>query len=125
MLQFLDESSGKVIGFLASEKLTDDDYEEVFLPALEEVIDEYGSARILLLLEHFEGWTAGGAWEDLKLWPKMKVIERIAVVGEEKWEDITGWISRLFGLLSNMEMKYFNEERITEAWDWLKENAWA
>ncbi|HDR72998.1 MAG TPA: STAS/SEC14 domain-containing protein [Methanoculleus sp.] len=122
MMQWMDDSSGKIIGFVASEKLTDDDYAEYFIPPLEEAIDEYGDVRILLKFENFEGWTAGGAWEDLKLWPKLETIERIAVVGETTVEEMFAWMGKIFGLLSGTEVRYFEQEQIVDAWDWLREN---
>jgi hypothetical protein len=124
MIQWMDESSGKIIGFLASEKLTDEDYANVFVPRLEEAIEEYGTVCLLMQLEHFEGWTAGAAWEDLKMWPQLRQIERIAIVGDHSWEGAVTRISDILGAFSETELRYFNEEDITEAWDWLREGAW-
>jgi hypothetical protein len=120
MIQWMDESSGRVIGFIASEKLDDEDYESVFVPRIEEAIEEYGSVRILLRLDHFEGWTAGGAWEDIRMWPKLKHIERIAIIGDQPWEETMTRIAGMIGAISGTEIRYFDEERVTEAWDWLR-----
>jgi len=122
MIRWMERSSGKVIGFEASEKLTDDDYADYFIPLLEEAIDEYGDVRLLFKLEHFEGWTAEAAWEDLKLWSKLENIERIAVVGENSREELMTWIAKIFGFISHTDIRYFGEEQIVDAWDWLREN---
>jgi hypothetical protein len=122
MIQWMDESSGKVVGFVVSETLTDDDYADYFIPLLEEAIDEYGDVRLMLKFEHFEGWTAKAAWEDLKLWPKLKNIERIAIVSENEWKDLMAWVAKIIESLSDTEIRYFKEAQIVDAWDWLEEN---
>ncbi len=122
MIRWMDESSGKVVGFVALETLTDDDYADYFIPLLEEAIDEYGDVRLLLKFEHFEGWTAEAAWEDLKLWPKLESIERIAVVSENAWEEMMTWVAKIIEKISDTEVRFFNEAQIVDAWDWLGEN---
>jgi hypothetical protein len=43
--------------------------------------------RILFIMDDFHGWTAGAMWEDTKFDLKhWKDIERLAIVGETKWE---------------------------------------
>jgi hypothetical protein len=121
MIQWMDESSGNVVGFVASETLTDDDYADYFIPLLEEAIDEYGDVRLLLKFEHFEGWTAEAAWDDLTLWPKLENIERIAVVSENEFEELMVWIAKIIESFSDTEVRFYTEEQIVDAWDWLSE----
>jgi hypothetical protein len=122
MIQWMEESSGKVVGFVASEKLNDDDYADYFIPLLEEAIDEYGDVGVLLKFEHFEGWPAEAAWEDLKLWPKLKNIEKIAVVGENSGEEMMNWIAKIVGYCPETEIRFFSEDQIVDAWEWLRES---
>ena len=41
MIEILPESKGNILAFKATEKLTTKDYEEVFIPKLNELIREY------------------------------------------------------------------------------------
>ncbi len=46
-------------------------------------------ARILLIAEGFKGWDDEGDWGDVSFQMKYDgQIEKIAVVGEKKWEDL-------------------------------------
>ena len=66
MIERLPESGGNVLGVRASDRLTNSDYEEVWIPQLQEHSQTYGTIRLLLYLdENFRGWEAG-AWEDAK-----------------------------------------------------------
>jgi len=44
------------------------------------------AVRLLVVLERFTGWSSGEAWNDLGFYVKHgNAIERIAIVGDEKW----------------------------------------
>lgn len=118
MFQKLEESSGNVIGFKLSGKLTDTDYQEV-IPQFEESIEKWGKIRILWILEDFHGWEAKAAWDDLKYWLKFKDdIERCALIGDEKWEE---WMTKLAKPFMRTKVKYFDQSHMQEAWDWARE----
>src|SRR5512136_3327569 len=54
-----------------------------------DVIRREGRARILIVGENFEGWEEKGNWGDLSFMMKYdSQIERIAIVGQKKWEDL-------------------------------------
>jgi hypothetical protein len=118
MFQRLDESSGRVIGFKLSGKLTDADYEEV-VPQIESAIEESGKICMLWELEDFHGWDAKAAWDDLKSWIKFRHdLDRIAIVGEKAWEK---WMTKLVELFPGIDAKYFDHSQIQDAWGWLRE----
>jgi hypothetical protein len=49
-----------------------------------------GSARLLCVLTAFEGWEPRADWNDLAFYVKNgDAIERIAIVGDEQWRDLT------------------------------------
>jgi hypothetical protein len=51
-------------------------------------IGRLGTIRLLFVLEDFEGWDRDTSWGDLEFYMAHdKDIERIAIVGEEKWRD--------------------------------------
>lgn len=61
MITQLPESSGGTIGFLVHGKLTDEDYQNVLIPVMEEAIKTRQKIRLLLQMENFLGWTPRGA----------------------------------------------------------------
>ncbi len=51
-------------------------------------IKRLGKIKLLFILEQFQGWERGADWGDLDFYAAHdKDIERIAIVGEEKWRD--------------------------------------
>ena len=54
--------------------------------ALAAEIRRIGPVRLLFLLDGFEGWDERGPWNDLTFYVHHGAsIERIAIVGEERW----------------------------------------
>ena len=49
-------------------------------------IERAGNLRLLVILTGFEGWAPGSNWRDLGFYIRYADnIERIAIVGEERW----------------------------------------
>jgi hypothetical protein len=49
-----------------------------------------GSARLLCVLKEFDGWESDENWSNLSFFIKHgDAIERIAIVGEERWRDLS------------------------------------
>lgn len=100
----------------ATGKLTKEFY-EAFVPVVEEQIKEFGKVRILFAMHDFHGWTAGALWEDLKFDMKhWHDIERLAIVGESKWEKGMASFCKPF---TKATIKYFDESQLEEARSWL------
>lgn len=49
---------------------------------------EHGRARMLILAEGFEGWRAGDDWTDMSFTENDPFIEKMAIVGDRRWEDL-------------------------------------
>jgi len=114
------ESSGNVIGFRMTGKLTDADYKAV-APEFEDGIKKFGKIRLLWLLQDFKGWEAKAAWDDYEYWRKYgKGIERIAIVGNKRWEE---WMTKLAKLFMKGGVKYFDDSQLEDAWTWVHEGA--
>jgi hypothetical protein len=55
------------------------------------IIRQHDSVRILIITEDFEGWERGKEWDDFTFLSENDgKIERMAIVGEKKWEELTG-----------------------------------
>lgn len=118
MIERLDNGSGKVIGFVVSDKLHDEDY-KVFVPEIEEVIEREGTARLLLQMRDFHGWDLHAAWDDMKFGVKHHGdLERMALVGEKKWEK---WMASFTKPFTKAEVRYFDASEVDQAWEWLRE----
>ncbi len=85
-----------------------------------EVIRERGKVRILVIAENFQGWEKGGNWDDDSFQMENDPhIEKMAIVGEKKWEDLT-LIFVAKGLRS-FPIEYFQPADLARARAWLAE----
>ena len=113
-----ESAAGNELEVHATGKLTKEAYEK-FVPMTEEKIKEHGKVRILFVMHDFHGWSAGAMWEDLKFDLKhFNHIERLAIVGETKWEKGMAVFCRPF---TTAKIKYFDQADIDKARAWLHE----
>jgi hypothetical protein len=109
---------GRVIEISVSGKLTKEAYQE-FVPYTEEAIQKYGRIRIVFITLGFEGWDAGALWEDVKFDLKhFRDIERLAIVGETKWEKGMATFCRPF---TTAIIKFFEHSDLEKAREWVQE----
>lgn len=114
-LQELD--GGKLLEVKLSGKLNREDYDE-FVPKVEKLVAEHGKIRLLVEMHDFHGWTAGAIWQDIKFDVKhFRDIERIAMVGETKWQHGMAAICKPF---TAAEVRYYEHSDIEEARAWLR-----
>jgi hypothetical protein len=100
----------------AAGKLTRENYEE-FGPKVEALIHQHGKIRVLIELEDFHGWSAGALWEDIKFDVKhFRDIERLALVGEKKWEKGMATFCKPF---TTAEVRYFDRVQVDDAREWI------
>ena len=110
--------TGNVVEVHITGKLTKEDYEQ-FVPATEALIKEHGKIRVLFVMHDFHGWTAGALWDDLKFDLKhFAHIERVAIVGESKWEHGMAIFCKPFTL---GKVRYFDISQIDDARKWIAE----
>jgi hypothetical protein len=113
-------SAGRVLEVRVTGKLTKEAYQK-FVPAVDAQIKEYGKLRILFVMQDFHGWTAGAMWEDLKFDLKhWKDIERLAIVGDKKWEKGMAAFCKPF---TKASIRYFDVVQVDEARQWLESEA--
>lgn len=69
-------------------QLNNIDLERMQAAALE-AIKQWGTIRVLVLLENFTGWERGSDWGDVSfIEGPGRAIEKLALVGDEKWKDL-------------------------------------
>jgi hypothetical protein len=76
------------------------------------------SLKLLIILQDFLGWKRGDDWADIEFFAKHgQQIERIAVVGDRKWE--TESLMFLAAGHRKGEVRYFAPDQETNARAWL------
>jgi hypothetical protein len=100
----------------ATGKLVKEDYAG-FVPAFEQAMKERGKLRVLFDTTELTGWDTGALWQEIKFDVKhFSDIERLAMVGAQKWQQTLEKIARP---LTRAEMRYFDASEIDAARAWL------
>lgn len=90
---------------------------ELIRPAMEALIRERGSIRVLFEAEELDGWTPAAMWEDMKLGlHHAKDMERIAFVVDKRWLEALATLCKVF---TRAEVKTFHAEQIEDAKAWI------
>jgi hypothetical protein len=116
-IQLTEKNAGKVLEVQVSGKLAHEDYAH-FVPVFERLVKEHGKIRVLFEMVDFHGWTAGALWDDVKFDLRhFSDIERLAMVGDKKWEKGMSVFCRPF---TTATIRYFERSAIDEARVWLE-----
>jgi hypothetical protein len=119
-IQLNEESGGKVLAIHVRGKLAKKDYEH-FVPEFERLARQHGRLRVLFDMTGFHGWEAAALWEDTKFAIKhFDDIDRLAMVGEEKWQRGMATFCKPF---TKATIRYFDHADAAEARMWLSEPA--
>lgn len=119
MIKILDKSHDDILAVEAFGKLTHEDYEEVWIPALEKLINEYGKISVLLYMdENFKGWETQAIIDDTKYgFKRSKFFKKIALVGGSSYVNAG---VKLFSLFLKFEIECFDADELEEALEWLE-----
>ena len=122
MIEIMTKSAGPVVGVRATGKLTDKDYREVLIPALESRFEKHGRLKLLLYMDAgFEGWDLDAMWDDAVFGLRHRAdFDRLAVVGGPEWVRVA---ARLSAFLMKGEVRTFDADALDEAWGWVRGEA--
>ncbi len=99
-------------------KLAKEDYER-FVPEFERLIRLQGKHGVMFDMIEVHGWKLSTGWEDFKFaLHHFKDIERIAMVGEKKWQQGMATFCRPF---TSAAIRYFDHAEAAAAREWLGE----
>lgn len=113
MIEPIEHSADKVLAFTMSGKLHDEDYQH-FVPMVEEAIEKHGEVRLLARFHDFHGWDLKALWDDIKFSAKhCNDIERIAMVGDKKWQE---WMAKVCKPFTKASVEYFDDTDAAFAW---------
>jgi hypothetical protein len=119
MLVKLDDVPFGIDGLKAVGKLSKSDYEGVFEPLLEQARKD--GRRLSMLFElgpDFEGFTAGGAWEDAKIGLRyMRLFDACAIVTDLPWIRASTKLARF---MMPCPVQVFGAQEQQKAIDWLR-----
>ncbi|HEY2412470.1 MAG TPA: STAS/SEC14 domain-containing protein [Pirellulaceae bacterium] len=117
-IELKEQAGGKTLIVHVQDKLTKEDYDH-FLPEVERLIKQHGKINILFDMHDFHGWTLSAMWEDTKFAAHhFRDIERLAVVGEKKWQE---WMTTFCRPFTTARTRYFEHGEMEEARQWLQE----
>lgn len=118
MVEKLPRSKNQILGFQLSGRLHDEDYHR-FVPVINAAVAEHGKIRLLAQFHDFHGWDPHALWDDIKFSSQhCHEVERIALVGDKKWEQ---WMAAVCRPFTNATVQYFDVSVEDEAWAWLEE----
>ena len=114
MIETMERSSGKVLGYVMSGDITKADY-ETLVPAVAAAVEAHGSVSLLFDLTDFH-WEKMSAWKSDMDFGKdyHDKIDKMAIVGDKGWEK---HLTKLADRYYAKEAEYF--EAADDAWDWL------
>jgi hypothetical protein len=121
MIERLRESSGGVLGFKVTGKLTDAEI-KAFEPQIEFLIAErkHKPIGILADLSDMHGAELKARWDEMRFLQKhTDHIARMAVVGADKWEEIMAILTAGASVLE-AETRYFDQSEMVHAWEWAR-----
>ena len=118
MIELEQPANSNVIMITAKGKITDDDYEDSIVPAVESKLKEYDKIRFLYVLgEGYDGFEGEAMWEDTKVGLKhLTDYEKIGLVTDEKWIRRS---VKAFGFLMPGEVKLFDNDQLEDAKTWI------
>lgn len=119
MHKFKSRSAKNVIGLKLSGTLSRREYHEI-VPYLEEKIKKYGKIRLLIELDHWKGWGAYAAFNDMFFVIKHNFqIERVAFLLKSEADKRAVLLARPFTPWSRDNTRYFGPDESEAAWKWI------
>jgi hypothetical protein len=120
MLIIMPESEDNTLIVKATERLTTQDYENIFIPQLEQRIAKFGNIKVLFnLAENFAGMELGAAWDDAVFGVRHRHnFEKIAVVSDRKWVE---WATKLGSYFIDGKIKTYTLAEFQDAMAWIKQ----
>jgi hypothetical protein len=116
-LELHEDKAARLLEVKAGGKLTRTDYQR-FAPEVDQFIQREGKIRMLFDMEDFHGWKLSGMWADFRFGLKhARNLERLALVGEKRWQKWSGSLCRLF---VRGQTRYFDRSEAQAAELWVK-----
>ncbi|HCB05171.1 MAG TPA: STAS/SEC14 domain-containing protein [Nocardioides sp.] len=117
MIKVIEDMPPGTIGLEAIGKVTEEDYQQVLVPAALGAMEQ-GDVRLLYVLgDDFESYSAGAMWADTKLWAgHLRSWQKVAIVSDADWLEHA---VKAFGWMMPGEVKVFDDDDLDDAKSWL------
>ena len=117
MIELIDGLPDGVVGLVAIGQIESADYDTVAAPAVKKALEAHPRIRVIHVLDdRFDGYTAGGAWQDAVLGlAHPRSFDRIAVVSDA---DSIRRLVTLAGWSIPGEVKLFPNGELEQATAW-------
>ena len=117
-IELKEENGGKLLSIHVRGNLVKADYGD-FIPEFERLVRREVVLRVLFDMTGFLGWKDGSLWDEIKFDIKhFSDIGRLAIVGNNKWQQAMTTFSKPFTLA---DVRYFDHTDIEGARKWLAE----
>jgi hypothetical protein len=114
------ENNGKILELEVSGKLVASDFQNLE-SVFQRLTKQNGKIRVLLRMRDFHGWEPVAFWDEVKFDLKhFGDIERLAMVGDKRWERFLSVFGRPF---TGAEIRYFDLSALPEARAWIERNS--
>jgi hypothetical protein len=111
------KNEGNLVAFKLSGKLHDAEYKE-FVPVIQAAAEK-GKLHMLVELQDFHGWDAPALWDDFQIDAQYgKQIERLAIIGDKKWQE---WMAKICRPFTSAQIEYFDASDSQNAWTWVQD----
>jgi len=111
------DASGKLLQIKVRGMMKKNDYDRIIQTAKEAIARE-GKVRVLAILDGFDGWEPHEGWGDVSFMMEQgKHIEKMAIVGDEKWQ--VGALAFTGKGFRPTAIEFFPTSRLAEAGLWL------
>ncbi|MDO1445416.1 STAS/SEC14 domain-containing protein [Rhodocytophaga aerolata] len=118
MFQYVDEHADNLVAVIVSGLLEKADYTRLLLE-VENKINRYGKIDIYWEMVDVDGWDLQGILHELTFDLKhLNDINRAAIVGDRKWEEVVTNVAQHF---TTAEVKFFEPAEREQAMTWVKE----
>lgn len=121
MYKIKSRSRKNIIGITFSGKLSASAYREL-TPLLEKKIKEFGKIRLLIELDHWDGWEPFASFRDIAFVFKNSFkIDRVAFVCDSKSDRSAVLVDQPFHPWFRTNTRYFSGKEEDVAWNWIEE----
>ena len=112
----IENNKGNILQLEVSGKFVASDFQSLE-STFQKLVKKYGKIRVLFRMQNFHGWEPVAFWDEVKFDLRhLGDIERLAMVGDKRWEKFLGVFARPF---TTAEIRYFDESALPAALEWL------
>ncbi len=114
MYRRLSDTPSDVLAYDLGVELTAEDVEGIHAE-VSAAIEEHDSVRLLVMADRLQGVEPAAVWRELRMTPDLVGhVERLAVVGDERWHT---WVTTLPDTLAEAES--FEPDALATALEWV------